>query len=166
MGTRCAIALFEGSQAGDALILQQKEADHSSLEAYLTKRDYDSQAQRVVIGQRLIQASSDIFLGWHKAPSGTQYYWRQLKDMKGSFDVTTFDADGLGACLATCGTCLARAHARAGDPVAISGYMGSSDNFDKAISKFAMAYADQTEKDYQALQDAVSSGRIVAKTGV
>lgn len=166
VGTRCAIALFEGSQAGDALILQQKEADHSSLEAYLTKRDYDSQAERVVIGQRLMQASSDIFLGWDQASTGTQYYWRQLKDMKGSFDVTTFDADGLGAYLASCGTCLARAHARSGDPVAMSRYMGSSGTFDKAISKFAMAYADQTEKDYQALQDAVSSGRIVAKTGV
>ena len=166
VGTRVTIALFEGKKADDALILQQKEADHSSLEAYLTNRDYPSQAQRVVIGQRLMQASSDIFLGWHQASSGNQYYWRQLKDMKGSFDVTTFDADGLAAYLAVCGVCLARAHARSGDPAAISSYLGSSDVFDKAISKFALAYADQTVRDHQALVDAVDSGRIVAEAGI
>jgi uncharacterized protein (DUF2252 family) len=167
VGTRCTIALLQGSKDDDVLILQQKEADHSSLEAYVpTKRDYDSQAQRVVVGQHLMQASSDIFLGWDHSPSGTQYYWRQFKDMKGSFDVTTFDAKGLAAYLAVCAACLARAHARSGNPAAISGYLGSSDVFDKAISNFAVAYADQTEKDYQALQDAVNEGRIVAETGV
>ena len=166
VGTRCMIALLEGDKAEDALILQQKEADHSSLEAYLTKHDYPSQAQRVVVGQHLMQASSDIFLGWNQAPSGTQFYWRQLKDMKGSFDVTTFDAKGLAAYLAICATCLARAHARSGDATAISGYLGRSAVFDKAVSKFAMAYADQTEKDYQALLDAVKSGRIAAEPGI
>jgi uncharacterized protein (DUF2252 family) len=167
VGTRCVIALLEGDNADDELILQQKEADHSSLEAYVTKkRDFASQAQRVVVGQHLMQASSDIFLGWMQASTGTQYYWRQFKDMKGSFDVTTFDADGLTAYLAVCAGCLARAHARSGDPAAISGYLGSSDVFDEAISKFAVAYADQTEKDYQALKDAVKDGRIVAETGV
>ena len=113
-----------------------------------------------------MQASSDIFLGWMQASHGTQFYWRQFKDMKGSFDVTTFDADGLTAYLAVYAGCLARAHARSGDPAAISGYLGSSDVFDEAISKFAVAYADQTEKDYQALKDAVKDGRIVAETGV
>ena len=166
VGTRCMIALFEGNKAEDAIILQQKEAGPSSLEAYLTKRDYPSQAQRVVVGQRLMQASSDIFLGWTHSARGIQYYWRQLKDMKGSFDVTTLDAKGLTAYLAVCGACLARAHARSGDAVKISGYLGSSDVFAKGISKFAMAYADQTEKDYQVLVDAVSAGRVVAKTGV
>jgi uncharacterized protein (DUF2252 family) len=167
VGTRCTIALLKGSKDDDVLILQQKEADHSSLEAYVTnKQDYASQAQRVVVGQHLMQASSDIFLGWDHSPTGTQYYWRQFKDMKGSFDVTTFDAKGLGTYLAVCGVCLARAHARSGNPTAISGYLGSSDVFDKAISRFAVAYADQAEKDYQALVDAVDSGRIVAETGV
>jgi uncharacterized protein (DUF2252 family) len=167
VGTRCTIVLLQGSQEDDVLILQQKEADHSSLEAYLPKkRDFPSQSQRVVVGQHLMQASSDIFLGWHNSPSGTQYYWRQLKDMKGSFDVTIFDANGLAAYLAVCAGCLARAHARSGDAAAISGYMGNSDVFDKAISKFAVAYADQTGKDYQTLVDAVSAGRIVAEIGV
>jgi uncharacterized protein (DUF2252 family) len=167
VGTRCTIVLLQGNKEDDVLILQQKEADHSSLEAYVTKkRDFASQAQRVVVGQHLMQASSDIFLGWMQASHGTQFYWRQFKDMKGSFDVTTFDADGLTAYLAVCAACLARAHARSGDPAAISGYLGSSDVFDKAISKFAVAYADQTEKDYQALADAVKDGRIVAETGI
>jgi uncharacterized protein (DUF2252 family) len=167
VGTRCTIALFEGNATDDTLILQQKEADHSSLEPYLTKQNYASQSERVVEGQHLMQADSDIFLGWSKSVKGTQFYWRQLKDMKGSFDVTTFDAKGLSTYLGMCGLCLARAHARSGgESAAISGYLGSSDVFDKAISKFAVAYADQTEQDYQALQDAVNDGRILAETGV
>ena len=166
VGTRCMITLLEGDKPDDALILQQKEAGHSALSAYLPERNYTSQAQRVVIGQRLIQASSDIFLGRHHGGSGVQYYWRQLKDMKGSFDVTTLDAKGLGAYLGVCSLCLARAHARSGDPIAISAYLGKSDSFDKAISKFATAYADQTEKDHQALLDAIKSGRVLAQEGV
>jgi len=167
VGTRCTIVLLKGSKDDDVLILQQKEADHSSLEAYVAnKREYDSQAKRVVVGQHLMQASSDIFLGWDHSPTGTQYYWRQFKDMKGSFDVTTFDEKGLGTYLAVCGVCLARAHARSGSPAAISGYLGNSDVFDKALSRFALAYADQTVKDHQALQDAVDSGHIKAETGV
>ena len=166
VGTRCSIALLEGDRPEDALILQQKEVDHSALSAYLPKRTYPSEAERVVIGQRLMQASSDIFLGRHHGGTGVQYYWRQLKDMKGSFDVTTFDAKGLGAYLAVCAVCLARAHARSGDPTAISSYLGSSSTFDNAISKFAIAYADQTEKDHQALLDAINRGRIVATPGV
>ena len=166
VGTRCTIALLEGNAADDALILQQKEAGPSALEAYLPKRGYASQAQRVVIGQRLLQATSDIFLGWNRATSGTQYYWRQLKDMKGSFDVTRLKAKGLGAYLGLCSVCLARAHARTGDATAISGYLGSGDVFDHAISNFALLYADQTELDHQALVDAVNKGQIVAEAGI
>jgi uncharacterized protein (DUF2252 family) len=167
VGTRCTIALLEGDAADDALILQQKEAGPSALAAYLPSRDYDSQAQRVVIGQRLMQAESDIFLGWNQGLTGTQYYWRQLKDMKGSFDVTSLKAKGLVAYLGVCGVCLARAHARtSGHAAAISGYMGSGTVFDKAISQFAVTYADQTERDHQALVAAVNDGQIVAQTGI
>ncbi|MGB6420865.1 MAG: DUF2252 family protein, partial [Anaerolineales bacterium] len=122
---------------------------------------------RVVQGQRTMQAASDIFLGWtHGHQSGRQYYWRQLKDMKGSFDIVTLDESGLKTYLGVCSVCLARAHARSGDASAISGYLGSGGVFDNAIADFAVAYADQTEVDYQALVDAVHSGRIVAETGV
>ena len=167
VGTRCTIALLEGDADEDALILQQKQAGPSALEAYLPKMDFSSQAQRVVIGQRLMQAASDIFLGWHQGPaSGIEFYWRQLKDMKGSFDVAGLDESGLGTYLAVCSLCLARAHARSGDAAAISAYMGSGDVFDKAIRDFALAYADQTVDDHQALVDAVQSGRIIAETGI
>jgi uncharacterized protein (DUF2252 family) len=167
VGTRCTILLLEGRAEKDAIILQQKEAGPSVLEAYLPDRVYTSHAERVVIGQRLMQAASDIFLGWHQSKlSDQQYYWRQLKDMKGSVDVATLDESGLGTYLAVCSLSLARAHARTGDPAAIAGYLGKSKAFDKAIGKFAEAYADQAEKDYQALVEAVDSGRIIAQTGV
>jgi uncharacterized protein (DUF2252 family) len=167
VGTRCTIVLLEGNTEEDAFILQQKEAGPSALAGYLPKRDYASQAERVVVGQRLIQASSDIFLGWaHGSITGAQFYWRQLKDMKGSFDVTGLSAKGLRTYLGLCSVCLARAHARTGDAAAISGYLGSGDVFDKAISKFAVAYADQTVRDHQALVDAIESGRVAAETGI
>ena len=172
VGTRCTIILLEGDTEQDSIILQQKEADHSSLEAYLPKRDISSQAERVVVGQRLMQASSDIFLGQsHGSLTGQshEYYWRQLKDMKGSFDTAQFDAKGLGTYLAVCAGCLARAQARTGDAAAISGYVGTDDSsnaFDKAIAKFSVTYADQTEKDHQTLVDAINNGKIIAQTGV
>lgn len=167
VGTRCTILLLEGSAHKDAIILQQKEAGRSVLEDYLPDRGYTSHAERVVIGQRVMQAASDIFLGWHQSRlTGNQYYWRQLKDMKGSVDVATLDEAGLGTYLAVCSLSLARAHARTGDPAAIAGYLGKSSKFDKAISRFAVAYADQAERDYQALVGAVESGRIIAQTGV
>jgi uncharacterized protein (DUF2252 family) len=167
VGTRCTILLLEGSAHKDAIILQQKEAGPSVLEAYLPERNYSSHAERVVIGQRVMQAASDIFLGWHKSTlTDRNYYWRQLKDMKGSVDVSTLDEAGLGTYLAVCSLCLARAHARTGDPAAIAGYLGKSKTFDKAVSKFAEAYADQAEMDYQALVEAVDSGRIIAQKGV
>jgi uncharacterized protein (DUF2252 family) len=167
VGTRCTIVLLEGYSEDDAFILQQKEAGPSALAGYLPKTNYTSQAERVVVGQRLMQAASDIFLGWAVGGyTGTHYYWRQLKDMKGSFDVTKLDAKGLETYLRVCSVCLARAHARTGDAPAISSYLGSGVVFDKAISKFAVAYADQTLRDHQALVDAVDSGRIVAEAGV
>ncbi len=167
VGTRCYIVLLRGGAADDALILQLKEAGASSLAHFLAKDPYANHAERVVTGQRLMQASSDAFLGWHTSSlSDVQYYWRQLKDMKGSFDIGTLDESGLKTYVQICASCLARAHARTGDPASISGYIGKSDAFPTAISSFAVAYADQTEKDWQALAQAVKDGRITATTGV
>jgi len=167
VGTRCIIVLLEGGAEDDALILQLKEAGPSVLEAYLPKYREHQHAERVVVGQRLMQATSDIFLGWHKAEiSGRNYYWRQLKDMKGSLEVADMDEEGLQTYLKVCSLCLARAHARTGDAAGIDGYLGGSNAFSEAIASFAVAYADQTERDYQALVDAVKSGRIAAETGV
>jgi uncharacterized protein (DUF2252 family) len=167
VGTRCTISLLEGDAERDAIILQQKEAGPSALEAYLPRQDFASQAQRIVMAQHLMQADSDIFLGWNQSVMGIAYYWRQLKDKKGSFDVSKLDERGLATYLDVCAVCLARAHARSGgDGAAISGYLGSGAEFDKAISSFAVAYANQTERDYQALVNAVEKGRIVAKPGV
>ena len=120
-----------------------------------------------MIGQRLMQAASDMFLGWHSSPlSGRDYYWRQLKDMKGSFDVTALDEAGFETYVSLCSLCLARAHARTGDERAISGYVGRNDRFAKAIGDFAVAYADQTERDHEALEKAVRSGRLDAERGI
>ena len=167
VGTRCTILLLNGEAEDDALILQQKEAGPSVLAPYVARRDYASQAERVVVGQRLMQAASDIFLGWHGSSlTGRQYYWRQLKDMKGSVDVATLDEAGLETYLAVCSACLARAHARTGDAAGIAGYVGKKSTLDKAIADFAVAYADQTERDHQALVEAVESGRLVAEAGI
>ena len=114
-----------------------------------------------------MQAASDIFLGWNSnLQTGTQYYWRQLKDKKGSFEMQRLDEKGMGTYLAVCAACLARAHARSGDASVISGYLGSGTVFDRAIGDFAVAYADQTERDYQALVEAVDSGRVLAQSGI
>ncbi|WP_235283161.1 DUF2252 domain-containing protein [Methanosarcina sp. 2.H.A.1B.4] len=167
IGTRCIIFLLEGTEKDEALILQLKEAGPSTLESYVEKKDSASQARRVVVGQKLMQAASDIFLGWIEDPAtGIQYYWRQLKDMKGSFDVNSLDEAGLETYLKVCSVCLARAHARTGDAASISGYIGKSDTFCEAVTDFAVAYADQTERDYQALKEAVKSGRITAEKGI
>jgi uncharacterized protein (DUF2252 family) len=167
VGTRCVISLLEGESEDDALILQLKEAGPSVLEEHLTERRYSEHAERVVTGQRLMQATSDIFLGWHTSQlSDRDYYWRQLKDMKGSLDVSTMDYEGLRTYLGVCAWCLARAHARTGDEASISGYIGKNDTFPDAIGDFAVTYADQTERDYQALVEAVKSGRIDAQTGI
>jgi len=167
VGTRCIIVLLEGGAENDALILQLKEAGPSVLETYLPKHREYQHAERVVVGQRLMQANSDIFLGWHKAEiSGRDYYWRQLKDMKGSLEVADMDEAGLQTYLKVCSVCLARAHARTGDAAGIAGYLGSGGAFADAIADFAVAYADQTERDYQALVNAVKLGRIMAETGI
>ncbi len=167
VGTRCTIVLLEGGAEDDAIILQQKEANASVLEPYTVKSSYDSPAERVVKGQRLTQATSDIFLGWNQgAHSGIHYYWRQLKDMKGSLDVTGLDEAGYETYLRVCAVCLARAHARTGDAATISGYIGKGKTLAKAIANFATTYADQTEQDYLALLQAIESGRVTAETGI
>ena len=167
VGTHCWIALLEGRAGDDALLLQLKEAGSSVLEQYLDEHRLGQHARRVVTGQRLMQAASDIFLGWHSSElSGREYYWRQLKDMKGSADVASMDEDGFRTYVSLCGWCLARAHARTGDEAGIRAYIGKNNSFAKAIAGFAVAYADQTERDYQSLVAAVESGRIAAETGI
>jgi uncharacterized protein (DUF2252 family) len=167
VGTRCYIFLLEGGGKNEGLILQLKEAGPSVLQGILQIRDYDSNARRVVIGQRLMQATSDPFLGWHRSPiSGHDYYWRQLKDMKGSIDVANLDRSGFATYTTVCAASLARAHARTGDPAAIAGYLGKNAVFDRAIAGFAVAYANQTEQDHAALKQAIADGRINAHEGI
>lgn len=162
VGTRCFIALLVGRDDDDPLFLQVKEAEASVLEPFVAKSVYKQQGERVVVGQTLMQAASDIFLGWMSGPSGRHFYWRQLRDMKGSAELEKYSASDYVMYGSVCGWALARAHARAGDPVAIAAYLGASGSFDKAIASFAQAYADQTERDYQALLDAIKRGRIVS----
>jgi uncharacterized protein (DUF2252 family) len=167
VGTRCWILLLEGGAQDDAIILQQKEAGASVLEPYTRASHYASPAERVVQGQRLTQATSDIFLGWHQGViTGVHYYWRQLKDMKGSLNVTGLDKQGFDTYLRVCAFCLARAHARTGDAAAISGYIGKGKTLAEAIADFATAYAVQTEQDHGALVEAIESGRVTAETGI
>ncbi len=167
VGTRCMIVLLESEAEGDALILQLKEAGPSVLEAHVGKPNPMGNAQRVVTGQHLMQATSDIFLGWHTSNlSDREYYWRQLKDMKGSAEVSGMDYESFKSYMGVCAWCLARAHARTGDETGIAGYIGKSDTFAQAIADFAVAYADQTERDYQALVEAVKAGRVIAETGI
>jgi uncharacterized protein (DUF2252 family) len=171
VGTRAWIALFLGADEQDPLFLQVKEAQPSVLERFVGKSDYSNCGQRIVAGQRLMQAVSDIFLGWQHISSGLDgrerdFYVRQLKDWKGSFAFEAAVPRGAAAYGRACGWTLARAHARSGDPIAIASYLGKSDVFDRAIAAFAETYADQNERDYRALQDAVDSGRVDAQTGV
>ena len=159
VGTRCAIALLM-AEDNDSLFLQIKEARTSVLEPYVGKSGYQNQGQRVVAGQHLMQATSDLFLGWTQGNSGHDFYLRQLRDMKTAIDLETMRAIDLIGYSALCGWALARAHARSGDPAVISGYLGENDKFDVAIASFAVGYADQTELDYQLLAAAVKSGQI------
>ncbi|QRY64865.1 DUF2252 domain-containing protein (plasmid) [Ensifer sp. PDNC004] len=162
VGRHCWIVLLM-SASNDPLFLQFKEAAPSCLEAYIGKSGFSHHGQRVVMGQRLIQPASDMFLGWVTASvSGRQYYVRQLRDVKIKPLVEQFDTELLLSYAEACGWALALAHARSGDPAAISGYLGSSDEFDEAIGKFSAFYADQTEKDFAALKTAVHRGRIPA----
>jgi uncharacterized protein (DUF2252 family) len=162
VGTRAYVVLLEGRDENDPLFLQVKEAGASVLEGYVKSNTYEHQGHRVVAGQRLMQAASDIFLGWFRGTSGRDFYWRQLKDMKGSAVVETMSPDELVIYAGLCGWALARAHARSGDRVQIAAYLGKSERFDGAIADFAESYADQTERDHAALCAAVKSGRIAA----
>jgi uncharacterized protein (DUF2252 family) len=167
VGTRAFIALLEGRDAQDPLFLQVKEATASVLEDRLPKSRYRQHGERVVQGQRMMQAASDIFLGWTKGvDENRHYYWRQLRDMKGSADVETMAPFGLTFYARICGWTLARAHARSGDPVAIATYLGDDEKFDQAITDFSTRYADQNEQDYAEFVDAVRSGRLDAIEGI
>ena len=167
VGTRAFIVLLQGRDAQDPLFLQIKEATASVLEAYLPKSRYRQHGQRVVEGQRMMQAASDIYLGWTKGLDvNRHFYWRQLRDMKGSILVEEMIPLGLTFYARTCGWTLARAHARSGDPVAIATYLGASDAFDKSITDFSQRYADQNEQDYEGFVKAVQSGRLQAVEGV
>jgi uncharacterized protein (DUF2252 family) len=167
VGTRCWILLGLGRDDDDPIFLQIKEANGSCLEPYCGASEYgDCHGQRVVEGQRLMQASSDIFLGWSGGPDDQRYYWRQLRDMKGSVTIENMDEPGLALYAGVCGWALAYAHARGGDRVALAAYMGPSDKFDKAMADFAVAYADQNDKDYAAFQAAIFSGRLDARMGL
>ena len=167
VGTRAFIALLQGRDEDDPLFLQVKEATASVLEDHLPRSRFRQHGERVVQGQRLMQASSDIFLGWTKgADVERHFYWRQLRDMKGSIEVEAMVPAGMTFYAQTCGWTLARAHARSGDPVAIAAYLGDDDGFDRAITDFAERYADQNERDYAQFIAQVRSGALDALTGV
>jgi uncharacterized protein (DUF2252 family) len=167
VGTRAFIVLLQGRDQEDPLFLQVKEATNSVLEDHLPKSRYKQHGERVVRGQRMMQAASDIYLGWTKGvEDGRFLYWRQLRDMKGSVDVEAMKPFGLNFYAHQCGWTLARAHARSGDPIAIAAYLGKGDAFDGAIVDFSERYADQNEQDFQAFSDAVKSGRLESVEGV
>jgi uncharacterized protein (DUF2252 family) len=172
VGTRCWVVLMLGRDAADPLFLQVKEAQASVLSRFAGPSAHRNQGQRVVVGQRLMQATSDPFLGWQHADAGLldnrsrDFYVRQLRDWKFSADIELMLPDDLRRYGALCGRTLARAHARSGDRIAIAAYLGSSHVFDQAIAQFAAAYADQTERDHKSLVDAVAAGRIAAERGV
>jgi uncharacterized protein (DUF2252 family) len=169
-GTRAWVMLLTGRDAGDPLLLQFKEAGASVLEPFLGKSKFRNHGQRVVEGQRFIQAASDVLLGWIRHPGldgeERDFYIRQLWDGKGSALIELMNPATMAVYAEICGWALARAHARSGDPAAIAGYLGSGDSFDRALAVFAEAYADQNERDYATLREAVDSGRIEAECGL
>ncbi|MFF2542704.1 DUF2252 domain-containing protein [Kitasatospora sp. NPDC058063] len=166
VGTRCHIGLFRARATGEPLFLQVKEAERSVLEPHLAPSAHRHQGRRVVAGQRRLQAVSDIFLGWATGPAGRHFYWRQLRDMKGSAVIDGMPRELLDGYAELCGRTLARGHARTGDRVAIAAYLGSGDVFDRAIADFALTYTDLTGADHAALTAAIDSGRITARPGV
>ena len=170
VGTRSWMALLIGDNERDPLFLQAKEAGPSVLEAFTTPSAFDNCGQRVVVGQRLMQAVSDIFLGWVrvKGIDGQQrdFYLRQLRDWKGSAEIGTMTPSTMSTYGELCGWTLARAHARSGDRVAIAAYLGSNPAFETAIREFASTYADQNERDYRVLVDGITSGRVAATADV
>jgi uncharacterized protein (DUF2252 family) len=161
VGTLCCVALLMAG-AKDPLFLQVKEARPSVLEPFAGQSVFANHGQRVVVGHRLMQSASDIFLGWTKGQSGRHFYVRQLLDMKMKFPIEKFKAAGMIAFARWCGGTLARAHARSGEPATISGYLGKADTFDRAIAVFALAYADQVEHDYETFARAVREGKLEA----
>jgi uncharacterized protein (DUF2252 family) len=165
VATRCFVFVLEGRDENDPLILQAKEATASVMEPYLAASVHPNHGQRVVVGQQLMQATSDILMGWTKGPGGRDFYLRQLWDMKGSVDTTTLQPPGLGFYGGLCGWALARAHARTGDAVAISAYIGTSDTFDGAIADFGEAYADVNERDHAAYLAAIEAGKVSTPAG-
>jgi uncharacterized protein (DUF2252 family) len=170
VGTRAWVLLLVGRDSSDPLFLQAKEARPSVLEPFVGKSEFGNQGQRVVEGQRLMQAASDLFLGWLRAtgPDGKRrdFYLRQLWDWKTSADVETMLPSGMGIYGRLCGWTLARAHARSGDAIAIAAYLGRGDSFDRALTEFAERYADQNEEDHRALLDAIEGGRLEAVAGI
>jgi hypothetical protein len=170
VGTRAWVVLLIGRDGDDPLFLQVKEAQASVLERFLGRSSFANHGQRVVEGQRATQAASDVLLGWIRAEGvdgiERDFYVRQLWDWKQSAEIETMDAMALEFYGELCGWTLARAHARSGDPVEIGAYLGGGDNFDHAIAEFTSAYADQNERDHQALLDAIAAGRIQAETGI
>jgi uncharacterized protein (DUF2252 family) len=165
VGTRCYIVLLEGRDKDDPLFLQVKEATRSVLEEHLAPSNYENQGQRVVEGQRLTQAVSDILLGWTRTPDGHDYYVRQLRDWKGSVNIEELTPAEAAGYAYFCGWTLARGHARSGDPVAIAAYVGRSDTFDRAIREFSRTYARQNDEDYAAFLAAIRDGRLEATAG-
>jgi uncharacterized protein (DUF2252 family) len=171
VGTRAWIALMLGRDGQDPLFLQMKEAEASVLEEFAGPSEFSNHGERVAVGQRLMQASSDIFLGWLHVDSGIDgrsrdFYGRQLKDWKGSAEIEQMVPKGMAMYGKLCGWTLARAHARSGDRIAIASYLGKGDSFDKAILAFSDAYAEQNQRDYERLTAAVASGELVAQTGL
>jgi uncharacterized protein (DUF2252 family) len=169
VGSEALIALLVGRDDRDVLFLQVKEAQASVLERFVGASEHDNHGRRVVVGQQLMQAASDIFLGWiriEEADGHRDYYVRQLHDWKGGADIETFRPEGATLYARLCGGTLARAHARWGDRIAIASYLGKGDAFDRAVADFASAYANQNERDYEAFAEAARSGRIAAVTGI
>jgi uncharacterized protein (DUF2252 family) len=171
VGTRSWIVLLLGRDSKDPLFLQIKEAQASVLEPYLGASEFKNHGQRVVTGQRLMQATSDIFLGWLHVPAGLDgkardFYARQLKDWKGSAEIEQMVPKGMAAYGKLCGWTLARAHARSGDRIAIASYLGGGNAFDRALVDFAKAYAEQNQRDFDGLDAALKAGRIEAEKGL
>ena len=171
VGTRCWIILLLGQDTSDPLFLQVKEAENSVLSRFVGASEYTNQGERVVAGQRLMQATSDVFLGWQRTEAGLDgqsrdFYVRQLRDWKYSIPIESLAPRGMKMYGELCGWTLARAHARSGDRIAIAAYLGSSNIFDKAVTPFASTYADQNERDHAALLEAVESGRLTAERNI
>jgi uncharacterized protein (DUF2252 family) len=165
VGPHCDVVLLKGRDGSEPFFLQIKEAMDSVLADYLPASRYEHQGERVVVGQRLMQAASDMFLGWTTGETDKFYYWRQFKDMKGSVEVDVSPLVQMQRYAQVCGWTLARAHARSGDSQAIAGYLGKGEAFVKAIADFAVAYADQNDADYTEFKAAIDSGKIDTQEG-